>query len=193
MQQLDKSVFEGGMRSLIGQFGDKAYSPDRVAVIYDEVKKLYPLQFKRIVRDFLSGSRYAPLPKDFRDAAGSYISQNYESQKSETAKQYKRLLSDSQRAMIFKALLQGMEGNTEAIQRVIRGFNSPAMNQYSCKVCDDSGLVFAKPRKNPASADYVFNCNCHQSAKNPSYQNWNSNFEAQLLRNNKRTGMELAQ
>lgn len=191
MQPLDKSVFEGGMRSLISQFGDKAYSPGRVAVIYDEVRKLYPLQFKRMVRDFLSGFRYAPLPKDFRDAAGPYLSQNHAAEKTESSKQYKRLLSDSQTGVIFKALLQGLEGNTGAILSVIRGLGNPRLNQYSCKVCDDSGIVFAKPKGNPSSADYVFNCNCHQSARNQNYQTWGTSFEARLLRNNLRTGLEV--
>lgn len=53
---------------LIDTFGDKAFSDQRVALIWEVVEGLEYSQVIAVVDEFLKRSRYAPLPGEFSDA-----------------------------------------------------------------------------------------------------------------------------
>lgn len=49
-------------------FGEKFYTQNRTSRIWKQVQHLEPLEFRKIVEELIEDFRYAPLPKDFREA-----------------------------------------------------------------------------------------------------------------------------
>lgn len=62
--------FDIQMARITGTFGEgRVYSRERLALIWKAVNDLSAHSFSRIVDHFISNARYAPLPKDFQEAA----------------------------------------------------------------------------------------------------------------------------
>jgi hypothetical protein len=62
--------FDVQMNRITSTFGDgKMYSRERVEAIWKAVSDLSAHSFARIVDNFIASSRYAPLPKEFQEAA----------------------------------------------------------------------------------------------------------------------------
>lgn len=62
--------FDLQMNRITGTFGDgKIYGRERIAAIWRAVSDLTQSSFSRIVDNFIASARYAPLPKDFQEAA----------------------------------------------------------------------------------------------------------------------------
>ena len=73
---LTQYQFNIQMERLSSVFGEKAFSEQRLALIWRHVEKLsYPAFFK-ITEHFLGSFRFAPLPNDFKDAVGSEMRSN---------------------------------------------------------------------------------------------------------------------
>lgn len=67
--RMTESEFLNEVGRLIGAFGEKAFSKDRLELIAGHVRGLPAFNFRRIVNHMVSTHRQAPLPKDFADAA----------------------------------------------------------------------------------------------------------------------------
>lgn len=61
--------FDIQMRRVLSTFDTKTYSKERLALIWGAVSDLSAHSLSRIVDHLLATSRYAPLPKDFSEAA----------------------------------------------------------------------------------------------------------------------------
>jgi hypothetical protein len=62
--------FDVQMNRITATFGEgKVYNRERLALIWKAVNDLTAHSFSRIVDNFIASSRYAPLPKDFQEAA----------------------------------------------------------------------------------------------------------------------------
>lgn len=61
--------FDKAMMRLGASFPNAQYSGERLKLIWEKCEFMPARSFERIVGNFVSGSRYAPLPKDFIDAA----------------------------------------------------------------------------------------------------------------------------
>lgn len=66
MTQNDFNIQLGRIYSV---FGEKQYGKERLSLIWQSCKELSDYAFIRIVDNFISSARFAPLPKDFKDAA----------------------------------------------------------------------------------------------------------------------------
>lgn len=60
--------FEQRFMKITAQFTVKAYSQDRVALIFQEVKNISAADFEKLVNHFLGNARTAPLVADFKKA-----------------------------------------------------------------------------------------------------------------------------
>lgn len=65
---MTKFDYERLFIKLITQFGSKAFSQDRINLIYDEVKNITSHDFERLVTYFIGHSKTAPLVPEFRKA-----------------------------------------------------------------------------------------------------------------------------
>lgn len=68
-------IFTEQINRLTGVFGQAAFSADRVRRIYQLIGDLPPEAIAEIVSGFIDNSRYAPLPKDFLEAAKEWKKQ----------------------------------------------------------------------------------------------------------------------
>lgn len=65
---MDKQTFEQRFMKIIANFSAKNYSPDRVALIFQEVRHLAVADFERLINHMIGNNRYPPLVSDFRKA-----------------------------------------------------------------------------------------------------------------------------
>lgn len=61
--------FDQAMSRLTLSFPQSSYSGERLKLIWEKCSWMTARSFERIVGNFIAGNRYAPLPKDFIDAA----------------------------------------------------------------------------------------------------------------------------
>lgn len=61
--------FDRAMERLGHSFPQANYSAERLKVIWEKCQWMPAHSFERIVGNFITGARYAPLPKDFIDAS----------------------------------------------------------------------------------------------------------------------------
>lgn len=66
---MNASHFDEQMKRLYSTFGEKSFSNERIRLIWNHVSDLPDNNFTRIVNHLLSTQRYAPLPKEFKEAA----------------------------------------------------------------------------------------------------------------------------
>ena len=67
--RMSKEQFDIQIRRLIDCYGDKTFNDQRLMQFFTAVKDLPYLRFVRIVDHIIRNQRYAPLPKDFYEAA----------------------------------------------------------------------------------------------------------------------------
>ena len=65
---MHKADFEIQINRVSKVFGKKGFEPDRVYTIWKMSEHMDAPAFSRIVDEMISDFRYAPLPKDFREA-----------------------------------------------------------------------------------------------------------------------------
>lgn len=181
MQYLDKSFFNAEMQKIIDQFGTKIYGPDRIKIIYQDLKTLKPKQFRDIVQGFLVRSRYAPLPVDFWEAAGNYMDQNRQDQKQKETKVYSSMFDDAEKSRIFKVIGSNDE---KQVSKLVNFLDK--VNKSKCRECNDTGLVSAKPVEKDFMADVIFNCCCDLSSGNKLFDKWSGYWKKFYLNNNHR-------
>lgn len=73
---LTQYQFNIQIERLSSVFGEKAFSEQRLALIWRHVERLSYSEFLKIIENFLGSFRYAPLPNDFKDAAASEMRAN---------------------------------------------------------------------------------------------------------------------
>ncbi len=66
---MKSDVFNTQMDRLKSVFGERAFTPERLKLIWQWTEFLADHQFSRIVSFFISSMKTPPLPADFRDAA----------------------------------------------------------------------------------------------------------------------------
>ena len=184
IKKLSHSDFITQMDRVIEQFGIKAFSQERSRLIFREVQDITVFQFRKICDDFLMGSKWAPLPKDFREAATIPKRTNQEIEKNENREASASMYTSDELAIISKAMQQGIDGNTEVMNKILRGLKP---SRVECNHCADSGLVFAITIGKPWYADTVFNCFCKKSQNNKNYGVWGQRFMGELKNKNMRT------
>lgn len=184
MKKITTAEFTNQMERMFEQFGSKAFSSERNQLILREVSSLTAFQFKKIVDDFLMGSKFAPLPKDFRDAATIPKRENNAALKKESDEAMGGMFDTKELKIISKALQQGLNGNNKALDQIINNLNPKRRSE--CKHCNDSGLVFAATIGKPWYADTVFNCFCKKSQNNKNYGVWGQRFMHELENKNTR-------
>lgn len=189
-EPMSRKSFEMHSIRLAEQWGSNNFSGARLRLIYQDCEKLTEQQYIKIVDHFLRTFRYAPLPKDFTDEARKYADFNYAQEKAQRSAEYKSALGSKEISTVAKALIEGLDGNTEAINKVIRGLEP--LNKSKCKECNDSGLVFAIKRDGSLVGEYAFNCFCKASQKMPALQTWGRRFNDELENKAKRKVLNIA-
>lgn len=63
------NVYEKHLNRLKSEFGEKAFGTERGVLIWKAVEDLSEEEFVRVIDHMISSFRYAPLPKDFFEAA----------------------------------------------------------------------------------------------------------------------------
>lgn len=173
---LTKSHFENQVMRLTNQFGGGAFSQERINLIFKDCAKLKNDQFTKIVDHLLRNSRYAPLPKDFYDLAGPYIQENYQAQKKVISEQYNSIFTDSERKQIVKAMLQGLNGDMEIFDKILKGLDPSKISNYKCKHCADTGIVLAENIAKPYMAHTAFSCVCDKAEKSELFTKWGKRY-----------------
>lgn len=182
---LTRNAFEIQMMRLTSQFGDKAYSSERMSLIFREVSGLYDFQLKKLVDDLLMSSKFAPLPIDIRNGAAPYLDKNRNEEKQEESKVLSNMFTTEQLSHISKGLIQGLEGNLKSLKVISEGLKP--LSKAMCKHCDDSGYIYAVRKEKPGSADIAFNCFCKASNNDHRFEKWGSRFNGTLINKNFRS------
>ena len=65
---MDRSSFEQSFMKIISTFGNKNYSAERIALIYNEVRSYSASDFNQLVSHMVGNYRNAPLVIDFKKA-----------------------------------------------------------------------------------------------------------------------------
>ncbi len=68
--------FKGQMTRLVSVYGDKAYPPERMSLIWREMKNAALYEFEAIVSELIGTCSYAPLIDKFRTAKSELFAKN---------------------------------------------------------------------------------------------------------------------
>ncbi len=179
--------FQTHMGRLIEQFGKASYSQARVELIWGEVQNLDSFWWKITVNRFLGESRHAPLMPEIREAIAKERERMWEAQKDRSEAEAKQAMASiygmEDLASICQGIMSRIKGNMP--DQDFQSFTSmiksapPAPKGHLCKLCDGSGLVFA--RHTVEKTDYVFKCCCPIGKKDKrAYPSWNMNPQMEI-------------
>jgi len=169
-----QAIFVRQIDRLKQSFGERAYSKEKIELIWQEVKNLKDNDLTLLVDNLIADSRFAPTRKDFREGISNLRLERYYEEKKKISRESERM-SDEIISGTFKFIGKIMQGQYSAEQ--VKAFaDSVKSKQRACRFCDDSGYVFTKEKNGPYE-NIVFKCKCPIGKQNEDvFPSWNADF-----------------
>jgi hypothetical protein len=165
---MNQSHYDREMDRLRDVFGDRAYSGERVIVIWKEVKDLSDAWFSKTIDRFIGEFRHAPLMPEFRDAISLEREKvhSYERQKNKTESEraMHQLFDGNHISTICKTIVGRVQGNVSDQKFTEFTHGLEKLTRVGCKHCDDSGLVFWKDAE---GYEWTYRCICPYGSRQP--------------------------
>jgi len=105
--------FENEIRRLFSTFGEKAFTPERLQIIWKEVKDFEFTWMQRNITEILAGNERAPLPKDFAVLATKERQRIYEIEKAKNTREAEKVwnwLSSEEIGFICQGIRDRIQG-----------------------------------------------------------------------------------
>lgn len=149
-----KRFFIGQIKRLTSQFGDKAYSAERINLIYDQMKFLEDQDISQVFDHFVGNAKFAPVLEDFLLKIAALRENKHYKEKEARSREIKNFFSPEEHATfigIFNKLID--KPNPEKSASIYAELTK-AMK--GCRACGDEGILLALKD----SMDFVFKCGC---------------------------------
>lgn len=166
---MDKDFFQTQITRLAGTYGKQHYGPDRVFIIWQEIKDFSDGWFEKVVSEIIATQRVAPLVDYFRNEASwerdRTCAVDKLKHKQEAEEFFKSSYSDDERSWMIKTILKRMGGGVsdsewakfnKIITQVAENSSRP-----SCIKCEGSGVRLIRQD----GGDYAYRCRCETGKK----------------------------
>lgn len=172
---MEKPLYQRQMNRLAETFGATQYKPERLELIWREVKDLPEHWMTQTVDQFIGEFRQAPLLPEFREAVSRFREKTWSAEKDrhrrESEAAVKQIFDGEITTSICKTITDRIEGRVS--DEIFTGFRKSirTLGAASCSHCDDTGLISITAD----GYEYPHRCECsagqRQSKHIPAYFN----------------------
>jgi hypothetical protein len=168
-------LFTQQVTRLRSTFGQKFYPDERVQTIWKSLSDMTDGWFEKLVTDFISNSRNAPLPSEFMVASEIERKKNYATHfptRDEIETYPDSVFSKDEIVEFFqvmKALASGKMTRKEGAEYskiIYRMLHQ--RKKFICRRCEDIGVLFRRVN----GAEYTWRCSCARGLARS--ENWSS-------------------
>jgi hypothetical protein len=163
--------FKNQINRLAETFGANVYKPERIKMIWNDVKDLSPEWFARVVDELIGSSRQPPLVPEFREAVSRERERLWAIEKkqhaNEATKFFHSKFSTEDKRWAVQQILRRVVGNmTDHDFGLFLGGLADGADDaqpVDCGLCEDTGLLWARSKSD--NHDHVFKCPCRAGVK----------------------------
>lgn len=191
---MDKSDFLTQIQRLKATYGDKAYPPERVEVLWKTFSRVTDVAFGDAVTACIGNSQYAPMLKHLEEAVEEAVRReraelrsrarpmltvvrtpNDTARSAELATFCKKLIEGRISGKISKEYFQQAEGQ---LNSWVRGLAKERGESLPCKECDGSGYTY---NTRESGNEELCRCDCTAGAQRPEYLDYGKGVRLRVM------------